>query len=306
VNAGSDREPDRTDEPAHTAEARRDIERTRAEMSETIEAIQERLSPTNLKEQVMEQVREQVQEAKDAVREATIGKVENIMQSAGDKVYEARRTVVDTIKDNPIPAALAGIGLGWLAMNMWSGAPNGAARTRGRVRGQYVGGQRYYGSGRMPYPNQRVSGGPSFAEETQGALSRTADRAASAAGDAVDTVRETTAYYADQVQRQAEQAGEFVQETWQENPLTVAAVALAVGAAVGFALPQTRKENELMGEARDSLVEKAQGIAGDAMQQVRSAADQLADKAEQATQPPPAPQPEHRPEPETDPIYKGV
>ena len=96
VNAGSDREPDRTDEPAHTAEARRDIERTRAEMSETIEAIQERLSPTNLKEQVMEQVREQVQEAKDAVREATIGKVENIMQSAGDKVYEARRTVVDT------------------------------------------------------------------------------------------------------------------------------------------------------------------------------------------------------------------
>jgi hypothetical protein len=74
---------------------RAEIERTRADMSETVDAIQERLSPESLKEQ-----------AKDRVKEATVGKA----QDAGSGI-------VDTIRANPLPAALTGIGLGWLIMN---------------------------------------------------------------------------------------------------------------------------------------------------------------------------------------------
>src|ERR671917_2654521 len=61
---------------------RAEIERTRADMGETVDAIQQRLSPENLKEQ-----------AKDRVRETTVGRA------------------METIRENPLPAALTGIGL---------------------------------------------------------------------------------------------------------------------------------------------------------------------------------------------------
>ncbi|HEY0128324.1 MAG TPA: DUF3618 domain-containing protein, partial [Rubrobacteraceae bacterium] len=79
-----------------------EIERTRAGMSETVDAIQERLSPENLKEQA----KDRVEQAKDRVKEATVGKAQ-----------EAGSGIVGTIKANPLPAALTGIGLGWLLMN---------------------------------------------------------------------------------------------------------------------------------------------------------------------------------------------
>jgi hypothetical protein len=57
-----------------------EIEPTRADMSETVDAIQERLSPQNLKEQ-----------AKDRVKEATVG-----------RAREARAGVVETVRANPL------------------------------------------------------------------------------------------------------------------------------------------------------------------------------------------------------------
>src|SRR4051794_27481522 len=106
-----------TDPPEEVEEIRESIEQTRAEMSETIGELQERLSPSYLKQQVKEQVMEQYEHAKETVRDATIGRVEDMVGRVGDTMYDTRRTVVDTIKANPIPAAMAGIGLAWLWMN---------------------------------------------------------------------------------------------------------------------------------------------------------------------------------------------
>lgn len=58
----------------------------------------------------------------------------------------------------------------------------------------------------------------------------------------------------------------------EENPLAVGAVALALGAAVGFAIPMTQKENEYLGEYRDTVVEKAQATAQDALGTVKQMA----------------------------------
>ena len=45
-----------------------------------------------------------------------------------------------------------------------------------------------------------------------------------------------------------------------------------VGAAVGLALPRTRIEHEYMGEASEKLVDKAQQVARDAMDKVKTVA----------------------------------
>src|SRR5215204_5842982 len=65
-----------------TEQLRADIEDTRAEMSQTINEIQERLSPEHLMGQV-----------KETVREATIGKVERVMDRVADATEPAREVV---------------------------------------------------------------------------------------------------------------------------------------------------------------------------------------------------------------------
>jgi len=86
-----------------------EIEQTRSEMSDTIDAIQQQLSPSHLKEQ-----------AKEAVRDATIGRAQDMVSSAGESAKATGSSMLDMIKQNPVPAALAGIGLGWL----WMKRPN--------------------------------------------------------------------------------------------------------------------------------------------------------------------------------------
>src|ERR1041385_7628052 len=111
------------DSDANTEQLRADIEDTRADMSQTINEIQERLSPEHLVGQV-----------KETVREATIGKVERVMDKVGQTISGVAEPAVEVagmagnaIKDagtsvgyslwrNPIPVALIGLGIGMLVM----------------------------------------------------------------------------------------------------------------------------------------------------------------------------------------------
>lgn len=79
-------------------ELRSQIEATRAEMGQTIDAIQERLRPSHL-----------VSEAKHAVQEATLGRLKGLAQSVGTGAGEwSIPAVRQTMKDYPLPAALIG------------------------------------------------------------------------------------------------------------------------------------------------------------------------------------------------------
>ena len=69
----------------------------------------------------------------------------------------------------------------------------------------------------------------------------------------------------------------------QENPLLVGAGALMLGAAFGMAVPETDVENEWMGEARDTIVERARDTAREAANQVQQAAGSVADAAGKLT-----------------------
>src|SRR6202044_1914303 len=59
---------------------------------------------------------------KESIREATLGRVENIATQAGDVMNSTKDTLIETVRRNPIPAALTGIGLAWLLMNRSSSA----------------------------------------------------------------------------------------------------------------------------------------------------------------------------------------
>jgi hypothetical protein len=69
-----------------------------------------------------------------------------------------------------------------------------------------------------------------------------------------------------------------------EQPLVLGALGLALGLAIGYALPATRREDELLGETRDRLMykaketsqeygEKAQRVAQSAMEGAKQEAE---------------------------------
>jgi gas vesicle protein len=109
-----------------------------------------------------------------------------------------------------------------------------------------------------------------------------------AVGGAVDSVKEKAGQVTSQVRDRAgelrSKAGGTIMRTLQENPLPVGMVALGIGAAVGLLVPETDRENQLMGSARDKFMERAQDTAQDLKEKVQTVAGQTFDAAKETAQ----------------------
>ena len=86
-------------------------------------------------------------------------------------------------------------------------------------------------------------------------------------GIQVDQAQDKVSHVGDQARYQTRRAADEFQRVLRQNPLTVGALAVGVGVAVGLAAPQTSREHEVMGEARDAFAEKAQEKAEEAENQ---------------------------------------
>jgi ElaB/YqjD/DUF883 family membrane-anchored ribosome-binding protein len=323
-------EQGKTDEDDPAA-IRAEIRETRERMSDTLEQLGERLNPRHLKEQV-----------KHDIREATIGRVETMARSAADRVNDTRRSITDVIRENPIPAAMVGVGLGWLYWNSrsqgsqldgskmsrgsWQAGGTLAGRSAGGYSTGYGGGaggragaSGGYGSAgyRTGYGSgSSVGGYTGDSEGAEGTLDRVRDRA----GDIGDTVKEKASDFGGSVKEKAgalagraqevagnvadraqqvagtvadraqEMAGSVADQTryqarrledqFYEHPLAIGAAAIALGLAAGLAVPETRKETELMGDARDQLVDRVREVAGETKDKVQHVAERVFDQVQ--------------------------
>jgi hypothetical protein len=79
--------------------------------------------------------------------------------------------------------------------------------------------------------------------------------------------------------QQFHRAEETLEGAFEDNPMAFGAVALAVGAAVGLALPHTSKEDEWLGPAKEALMERAQTAAQEAIHRVEERVGQVASVA---------------------------
>lgn len=273
IRAAADSDESRTtttsadDYDENTEQLRADIEDTRADMAQTINEIQERLSPENLVGQV-----------KETVREATIGKVERAMSSvgetltevteparemagrAGHAIKEVGTTVADTFYKNPIPLALIGLGVGMLAMRSFRGTS-------------------YSKSPRPRYAQQQTGMGTGTSALNQ--VKETASDLASRTTDALSN-------FGTQAKNSATAVTTRFERMMHENPLAVGAVAVAAGTAIGLMLPSTQFESEYIGETGERIVERVEDVARDALGKVQDTAKQMAPEGQQQQQQPPA------------------
>ena len=215
---------------------------------------------------------------------------------------------VNVVRDNPVPIALTTIGIGWWMWNQragsrtvsygsgypaasfdstWenrndygsAGADAGTYRRFDSDRGVWVGGEE--GEGTTDRVKNAVSDASDRARDT---LSNATERAREAVGDVSGKTRAAANRAQRQIGQYSRQATTQLQYWMEHNPLAVGAVAMAVGAAVGLALPETRREQELMGDARDRVVDNAKSMANNAVDRATEAAQNLVGTAKGAAE----------------------
>ncbi|MFL5756219.1 MAG: DUF3618 domain-containing protein [Chloroflexota bacterium] len=292
-----------------------EIEVTRDELAETVAAIGTRLEPSNV-----------VADAKEAVRDATVGKVERTVESvtstagemagnAGATAQQAGSGIMETIRRNPVPALMTGIGIGWLFMNRSSGTSSSSARrwTTGSPRlvesddmayPRYGGTTTYQTSGTMQQPqwqsgNDGGGMGDQLGQTASQAgqrLGQTADQAGQRLGQTADRVGQTAGQLAgnasDTARQLAGTAGQTIgdvqanvggaarhvgwsfQQVAQESPLALGAIAVAVGTAVGLALPATQAERQVLQQPAQRLIGQAEQALSRPMEQMEQQARQ--------------------------------
>jgi len=310
-----------------------DIEQTRAQMSSTLDAIQERLDPERVAEQAREtatEVTEQAKEtaievteqardaavevidhaiaeakaavqelgnqAKAAMRDATVGKVERMASKTGEAAGGVRAGIMTSIQQNPIPAALVGVGLGWMFLNR----PSTSTPSQGYQRSGYQGGEwsrpaSYYSSqaGYAPQPgygSQAGGGAQAGSGSSGGNVGQTMGQAAGqvqetagqvagqvqeTAGQVVGQAQESVGHMVEQVQESVGQARGRLDQMVHENPVPVGLLSALLGGALALTMAPTSREQELMGPVRDQLVERVQETAQDTLNKVEQVAGEV-------------------------------
>lgn len=260
-----------------------EIRQTRAAMDETLEEIAERFDPDRLMDDAWRWSRDRMPDPRVAMRSA---------RGFGEDALVA-------IKRHPVPASIMGLGLVWMLSEVASGRSiegsdiAGAARSsaEGVSRASREAGRRarsayesaaetanHIGS-EMGSSTGGTAGGSSgpasgVAQSLQGA-SRQGREAANMAGE-----RAREAAHA--VSDGARNAARSTSEAYSEHPLLFGLLAAAGGLVAGLTVPNTRSEQEALGDAGERLRREArrtgEEAAGEAIGRTVDAADEAVDR----------------------------
>jgi hypothetical protein len=224
-----------------TSQIKAEIEQTKGEISETVNAIQDRLRPGTIASNTAESVKQ--------VASDTVGGI-------------ADSEPVQYIRANPIASTMVAIGVGGLTWVAFGSRRNTSRYPRYRrdwkqTRDRKVAVDSYHRNGQLAYDArpEYAAGDPNDA--TAGwskAVARTAE-------DLHERTRQTTRTARSRVLR-----------SWNTNPLLLGAMTLVLGAIVGAAVPESDRENEWLGETRDNLIDDVQQSVKQTVQKVQNAA----------------------------------
>lgn len=241
--SGAESQSDRSPE-----DIEREIEQTRNRMSQNIDELGDRLKPESLK-----------QDAKDAIRHVAKDAVSNV----GEQARRTGSRLVDVIRENPLPVIAVGAGVTWLLTQRSNSDISGDRMARYAYTGpdRRQGDSWQHGSGIKGRVGEAVSGAKETVGEAASGIKGRAGELASDVGELKTRAQERVGELGGQARRQTQRVKTNLQHAAEENPLMVAIGATILGLALGLLLPGTQRENELMGPARDQLMDRAEKTA---------------------------------------------
>lgn len=245
-----------------SAEIEREVERQRGRVEQSLTSLKDRLSVGQL-----------VDEAGRYVH--------------ADDLENAFRNVGRQARDNPLALGLVGAGVAWLMSGNGVRGSDSSHHSRGFYHQTHLaeGDDALADGATLAGDGRRVRG----ASAGESSIGSKLGRAASAASDALHSTSDTlrSAYDSgrrgmhdmrDRVSGSGNAAygdgrhhggrmRHMVSDALENEPLIVGACALALGIAIGAALPSTRSEDRWFGEERDDLMDKARDAASSAKDQ---------------------------------------
>jgi hypothetical protein len=261
-------DPDSLAAPVTVAAIERENALTRIRLAETLDAIEGRLSPSYLMEQAMAYLR--------------------------DEASEWGAEVGAFVRRNPLPMAVLGVGLGWLAFTLLRGdrergdsladydaGPEGiygpayddagepgdhsasfdtAVRRAARTATARIGREREDIADRAAKVGDRFG---RYARDARHRLDDIAEDTRDFADDARDRLSDfasdtidRASHIGDYARSGAERLQREVVRAADERPMLLGAIGLGIGAAIALCLPGTRMESRLVGARRDELLDE--------------------------------------------------
>ena len=244
-----------------TREIERDVERTRSDIEDTVEALRDKMS-----------IGQMLDEAGQYLRESGGGEI------VANLAAQARA--------NPLPLALIGIGLAWLMSGR--GQPSMTFYRRSHA-GNGGNGSSYRREGYRSGEAGDSESGWRAGEAVSQAYGKVSDTASQAYDKVSDTaahtygrISDTAARVSDTYHRVSDRAGQAqrtMSELIESEPLILAGLGVAVGAAIGAMMPATRTESRFIGERLDEFKETASEMASDQWEKAKSVAMDAASAA---------------------------
>jgi hypothetical protein len=226
---------------ATSEQLEREAEQTMVQIADTLAELRDHLTPSRI-----------LDDALDYARDGGGQLTRNLVRNIGRQVVQ-----------NPIPAALVGVGIIWLTMagklprssrvakpatsnDLTSAATDRATRAVAGVK-----------RGISPMPTEITDDASDFAESAGQTIHDANDTAygqtTSGARDTTRTIRQSAATAVEN----ALNSGRTLAAYLRNEPLVLAGLGLALGALIGASLPHGEKEDELMGQSSEALKEGA-------------------------------------------------
>jgi ElaB/YqjD/DUF883 family membrane-anchored ribosome-binding protein len=255
------------------------VEQLRTQVEDTATDIKDRLSPEAIKTEVTQYV----QDSRDQLwhsleRKARDNPLQAVAVGAA-LAYPALRMM------RAIPAPLLLVGAGLLLSRSSGNGPASGATDALKSHAQSVldtaSGtlDRATDSARrtvhdaQDYARQGVE---SVVERAAATATSVKDQVSSAADDASSAIRDTADKVIGQADDLVQQTRQTVSDTWDKNPLLIAAIGLGIGAFIAAAFPSTKAEEAAFGEASDALRRQAEGVAAQGIDAAKSTIEGVA------------------------------
>lgn len=243
----------------------REINQTRAEMNQTLDALEQKLTAGQLLDQCL--------------------------RFFGKTGSEIGSSLGKSVQENPIPLILTATGIAWMmffsgrrstaksddfktADEPWGGVPGAIAETSSRIGDQMKSG--------AETARSQVAQSADAVKET---VNRTTDAVKDTYNRTTDAVKDKMERTRNLAHVQAQRARDRFNMTLEEQPLVLGAIGIAIGAAVGALLPSTKQEDRLMGEVSDKTVEKGKEFAATSYSKGVETASQAIDRVTQEARP---------------------
>lgn len=244
-----------------SAELEREVEDARGRIDQTVGALKDKMQP------------------KEMFDEAT-----KMMSGASNKVLT---TAVEQLRENPIPIALIGLGVAWLAISQTRRHPGGSGYQAAGYYPTYEGYDEDEGL-RAKVKAKAEAAKAKLAETAEKAKAKLSD-AQHQAADGVTSARGKAGEYAHLAQEKVGEYGRAARhrfdETLESEPLVIGAIGLAVGAAIGAALPSTPVERRYIGPARSKVADRAKASLDDVKDVAQRAYGQVKEELHRQTGP---------------------